>query len=90
MESEAAARQEADERAALMSGVVKAGRDMTLDPSQVVEVALDGVAGLGFGDAGFVALREDGSVSHMVAARGRFDAGRIRAAGRGRPRRGAG
>ena len=75
VESEAAARQEADERAALMSGVVKAGQDMTLDPSQVVEVALDGVAGLGFGDAGFVALREDGSVSHLVATRGRFEDG---------------
>ena len=72
VESEAAARQEADERAGFMSGVVTAGRDMTLDPSQVVEVALDGVTELGFGDTGFVALREDGSVSHMVAARGRF------------------
>ena len=71
--SEAAARQEADERAALMSGVVKAGRDLTLDPSQVVEVALDAVGGLGFGDAAFVALREDGSVSHVVQSRGRFD-----------------
>ena len=71
--SEAAARQEADERAALMSGVVKAGRDMTLDPSQVVEVALNAVGGLGFGDAAFVALREDGSVSHVVESRGRFD-----------------
>jgi K+-sensing histidine kinase KdpD len=73
VESEAAARQEADERAGFMSGVVTAGRDMSMDPSQVVEVALDAVTGLGFGDAGFVALREDGSVSHMVAARGRFD-----------------
>ena len=72
VESEAAARQEADERAGFMSGVVTAGRDMSMDPSQVVEVALDAVTGLGFGDAGFVALREDGSVSHMVAARGRF------------------
>jgi K+-sensing histidine kinase KdpD len=73
VQSEAAARQEADERAAFMSGVVKAGRDMTLDPSQVVEVALNAVAGLGFGDAAFVALREDGSVSHVVESRGRFD-----------------
>jgi K+-sensing histidine kinase KdpD len=73
VQSEAAARQEADERAALMSGVVKAGPDMTLDPSQVVEVALDAVGGLGFGDAAFVALREDGSVSHVVESRGRFD-----------------
>jgi signal transduction histidine kinase len=71
--SEAAARQEADERAAFMSGVVKAGRDMTLDPSQVVEVALNAVGGLGFRDAAFVALREDGSVSHVVESRGRFD-----------------
>jgi K+-sensing histidine kinase KdpD len=71
--SEAAARQEADERAAFMSGVVKAGRDMTLDPSQVVEVALNAVGGLGFGDAAFVALREDGSLSHVVESRGRFD-----------------
>jgi K+-sensing histidine kinase KdpD len=73
VQSEAAARQEADERAAFMSGVVKAGRDMTLDPSQVVEVALNAVGGLGFGDAAFVALREDGSVSHVVESRGRFD-----------------
>ena len=73
VQAEAAAREEANDRASLMSGVVKAGRDMTLDPSQVVEVALEGVAGLGFGDAAFVALHEDGSVSHMVAARGRFD-----------------
>lgn len=71
--SEAAARQEADERAALMSGVVRAGRDLTLDPSQVVEVTLDAVGGLGFGDAAFVALHEDGSVSHLVGSRGRFD-----------------
>ena len=71
--SEAAARQEADERAALMSGVVRAGRDLTLDPSQVVEVTLDAVGGLGFGDAAFVALHEDGSVSHVVGSRGRFD-----------------
>jgi hypothetical protein len=75
VQSEAAARQEADERAAFMSGVVKAGRDMTLDPSQVVEVALNAVVGLGFGDAAFVALREDGSVSHVVESRGRFDDG---------------
>jgi two-component system sensor histidine kinase KdpD len=73
VQSEAAARQEADERAAFMSGVVKAGRDMTLDPSQVVEVALNAVGGLGFGDAAFVALREDGSASHVVESRGRFD-----------------
>jgi K+-sensing histidine kinase KdpD len=73
VQSEAAARQEADERAAFMSGVVKAGRDMTLDPSRVVEVALNAVGGLGFGDAAFVALREDGSVSHVVESRGRFD-----------------
>jgi len=73
VQSEAAARQEADERAAFMSGVVKAGRDMTLDPSQVVEVALNAVGGLGFGDAAFVALREDGSVSQVVESRGRFD-----------------
>jgi K+-sensing histidine kinase KdpD len=73
VQSEAAARQEADERAAFMSGVVKAGRDMTLDPSQVVEVALNAVGGLGFGDAAFVALHEDGSVSHVVESRGRFD-----------------
>jgi K+-sensing histidine kinase KdpD len=73
VESEAAARQEADERAEFMSGVVTAGRDMSMDPSQVVDVALDAVTGLGFGDAGFVALCEDGSLSHMVAARGRFD-----------------
>jgi K+-sensing histidine kinase KdpD len=73
VQSEAAARQEADERAVFMSGVVKAGRDMTLDPSQVVEVALNAVGGLGFGDAAFVALREDGSVSHVVDSRGRFD-----------------
>ena len=73
VQSEAAARQEADERAAFMSGVVKAGRDMTLDPSQVVEVALNAVGGLGFGDAAFVALREDGSLSHVVESRGRFD-----------------
>jgi K+-sensing histidine kinase KdpD len=46
---------------------------MILDPSHVVEVTLDAVAGLGFGDAGFVALHEDGSVSHVVAARGRFE-----------------
>jgi K+-sensing histidine kinase KdpD len=73
VQSEAAARREADERAAFMSGVVKAGRDMTLDPSQVVEVALNAVGGLGFGDAAFVALREDGSASHVVESRGRFD-----------------
>jgi K+-sensing histidine kinase KdpD len=73
VQSEAAARQEADERAVFMSGVVRAGRDMTLDPSQVVEVALNAVGGLGFGDAAFVALREDGSVSHVVDSRGRFD-----------------
>jgi K+-sensing histidine kinase KdpD len=71
--SEAAARQEADERAALMSGVVRAGRDLTLDPSQVVEVTLDAVGGLAFGDAAFVALHEDGSVSHVVGRRGRFE-----------------
>jgi K+-sensing histidine kinase KdpD len=71
--SEAAARQEADERAALMSGVVRAGRDLTLDPSQVVEVTLDAVGGLAFGDAAFVALHEDGSVSHVVGSRGRLD-----------------
>jgi K+-sensing histidine kinase KdpD len=71
--SEAAARQEADERAALMSGVVRAGRDLTLDPSQVVEVTLDAVGELGFADAAFVALHEDGSVSHVVGSRGRFD-----------------
>jgi K+-sensing histidine kinase KdpD len=71
--SEAAARQEADERAALMSGVVRAGRDLTLDPTQVVEVTLDAVGGLAFGDAAFVALHEDGSVSHVVGSRGRFD-----------------
>ncbi len=73
VQSEAAARGEADERAALMSGVVKAGRDMTLDPTQVVEVALDALGGLGFGDSAFVALHEDGSVSHVVGSRGRFD-----------------
>jgi len=73
VQSEAAARWEADERAALMSGVVKAGRDMTLDPSQVIEVAVDAVGGLGFVDAAFVALHEDGSVSHVVESRGRFD-----------------
>jgi K+-sensing histidine kinase KdpD len=71
--SEAAARQEADERAALMSGVVRAGRDLTLDPSQVVEVTLDAVGGLAFGDAAFVALHEDGSVSHVVGGRGRSE-----------------
>jgi K+-sensing histidine kinase KdpD len=76
-QSEAAARREADERAALMSGVLKAGRDMTLDPSQVVEVALDAVGGLGFGDAAFVALREDGSMSHVDESRGRFDDGPV-------------
>ena len=73
VQSEAAARREADERAALMSGVVRAGRDMTLDPSQVIGVAVEAVGGLGFGDAAFVALHEDGSVSHVVGSRGRFD-----------------
>jgi signal transduction histidine kinase len=53
--------------------VVRAGRDLTLDPSQVVEVTLDAVGGLAFGDAAFVALHEDGSVSHVVGSRGRFD-----------------
>jgi K+-sensing histidine kinase KdpD len=71
--SEGAARREADERTALMSGVAKAGRDMTLDPSQVVEVVLDAVVGLDFEDAGFVALREDGTASHVVASRGAFE-----------------
>jgi K+-sensing histidine kinase KdpD len=75
--SEAAARQEADERAALMSGVVRAGRDLTLDPSRVVEVTLDAVGGLGFGGAAFVALHEDGSASHVVGSRGRFDDGAV-------------
>ena len=73
VESESAARAEADERAGLMSSVGKAGRDMTLDPSQVVEVALDAVVGLGFEGARFIALREDGTASHVVAQRMRFE-----------------
>lgn len=73
VDAETAARREADERAALMTQVVGAGRDMTLDPSHVVEVVLDAAVALGFEAAGFVALREDGSISHAVGSRGRFD-----------------
>lgn len=72
LESEGAARAEADERSVLMSAVATAGRDLSLDPGHVVEVVLDAATGLGFADSAFVALREDGGVSHVVASRGAF------------------
>lgn len=68
--SEADARDQANERAKLMSQVAEAGRNMTLDPSQVVDVAADAVVRLGFTGAVFVGLGEDGTPSEVAAARG--------------------
>ncbi|MGH2637455.1 MAG: sensor histidine kinase [Actinomycetota bacterium] len=71
--AEAEARAEANQRATLVSQVADAGRDMTLDPSQVVDVAVEAVVRLGFGAASFVALREDGTASHVAASRGALE-----------------
>lgn len=71
--AETTARNEATQRATLLSMVAQAGRDMSLDPSQVVDVAAEAVTRLGFSRASFVALREDGTVSHVVTSRGSMD-----------------
>jgi signal transduction histidine kinase len=70
--AEAAAREEATARAAMLSQVAEAGRDMALDPNQVVDVAVEAVARLGFPSAAFVGLDEEGNPSAVPAARGSF------------------
>jgi K+-sensing histidine kinase KdpD len=72
--AEAAARDEATARAAMLSEVAEAGRDMALDPNRVMEIAVDAVVRLGFPSAIFVGLDEEGMPSAVPAARGSFAA----------------